>query len=105
MNEEIISKINGIQEEFVCEKCGHKQIINIFPYINFKENPEYYSKVKELSIFNVICNQCHQQSSIQYNFLLLDESHKYFLYLLPNKDDYECFKHQIDYFMKMNYMN
>lgn len=101
--DEIISKINGIQEEFVCEKCGHKQQINIFPYINFKENPEYYSKVKDLSIFNIICNKCHQQSTIQYNILLLDEVHKYFLYLLPNKEDYDHFKHQIEYFMKINF--
>ena len=100
---EINSVINGIQEEFVCENCNHKQIVNLFPYINFKENPEYYSKVKDLSIFNVICNQCHKESMIQYNILLLDETHKYFLYLLTNKDDYEHFKHQIDYFMKINF--
>ena len=103
MEKEIISKINGLQEEFVCENCGHKQIVNIFPYINFKENPEYYSKVKDLEIFSINCNQCHKQSMIQYNILILDEIHKYFLYLLPNKDDYKHFQHQIDYFMKMNF--
>ena len=103
MSKEIISKINGLQEDIVCKNCGHKQVVNIFPYINFKKNPEYYLKVKDLSIFNIVCNQCHKQFMIQYNILLLDETHKYFLYLLPNKDDYEHFKHQIDYFMKMNF--
>ena len=103
MEKEIISKINGLQEEYVCEYCGHKQVINIFPYINFKENPEYYAKVKDLTIFTVNCNQCHKQSMIQYNILLLDQVHKYFLYLLTNKDEYDHFQHQINYFMKMNF--
>ena len=101
--EEIESKINGLQEEYTCSSCGHKQVINIYPYINFNENPEYYEKVKSLEIFNVKCNQCHKESSIMYNMLLIDQTQKYFIYLLPNKDDLKYFENQVDYFMKKNF--
>jgi len=101
--EEIESKINGFQEEYICSSCGHKQMVNIYPFINFNENFEYYTKVKGLEIFKIKCNNCHKDSFITYNMLIVDQTHKYFIYLLPNKDDLKYFENQVDYFMKKNF--
>lgn len=98
--EEITSVINGIKTKFVCEKCKHEQVANIFPYINFTQNPEYYALVKELDIFNIKCEKCGYSSFIKYDALYLNESQKYFVYLLTDKTLVQKFRNQIRYFLE-----
>lgn len=98
--EEITSKINGIKTKFICEKCKHEQNVNIFPYINFNENPEYFALIKDSSIFKVECAQCKTMAFIKYDALYLNEDQKYFIYLLTNKTLIQKFRHQIRYFLE-----
>lgn len=98
--EEILSKINGLKTNFKCEKCGNIQKANIFPFINFNENPEYYALVKDLDIFNIKCEKCGSISSVKYDSLFLNETQKYFIYLLNDKDLVDKFRHQITYFIE-----
>ena len=98
--EEITSVINGIKTKFVCEKCKHEQVVNIFPYINFTQNPEYYALVKELDIFNIKCEKCSASTFIKYDALYLNETQKYFVYLLTDKTLVQKFRNQIRYFLE-----
>jgi len=98
--EEIESKINGIVTDYECSKCKHKQKVNIFPCINFNQNPEYYALVKDMSVFKVKCEKCGEEKIIQFDMLLIDETHSYFLYLLTDKSLYNKFKYQITYFIE-----
>ena len=100
MEKEILSKINGIKANFKCEKCGNIQDVNIFPYINFNENPEYYALVKELDVFKIICDKCNTDAIVKYDALYLNEKEKYFIYLLTDKDLVQKFRHQITYFIE-----
>lgn len=94
------SKINGFQNDYVCEKCGHTQKVNIIPYINFKDNPEYYGLVKGMNIFKVRCEKCGTERIIQFDTLIVDETAKYFIYLLTDKSLQNNFKHQVKYFVE-----
>lgn len=98
--EEINSIINGFKGNYECKKCGNKQTVNLLPYIDFTKNPEYYAKVKDLSIFKVKCEKCGVEEIIKFDTLLFDETHKYFLYYLADKDMYNRFRHQITYFIE-----
>lgn len=98
--EEIESTINGIKSKFVCEKCKHEQIINIFPYVNFNQNPEYYNLIKDLTIFKIKCEKCNNTSFIKYDALYLNEDQKYFIYLLTDKTLVPKFRNQIRYFLE-----
>lgn len=98
--EEITSTINGIKTKFICEKCKHEQNANIFPYINFNQNPEYYALVKDSSIFQVTCEKCKHVTFIKYDALYLNEEQKYFIYLLTDKTLVQKFRHQIRYFLE-----
>lgn len=98
--EEIHSTIHGLVTDYTCEKCSNVQKVSIFPCINFNQNPEYYSLVKDLSIFKVKCEKCGIEKIIQFDTLLIDETHKYFLYLLTDKALYNRFKYQITYFIE-----
>jgi hypothetical protein len=100
MEKEILSKINGIKANFKCEKCGNIQDVNIFPYINFNENPEYYALVKELDVFKITCDNCNTDAIVKYDALYLNEKEKYFIYLLTDKDLVQKFRHQITYFIE-----
>jgi hypothetical protein len=100
MEKEILSKINGIKANFKCEKCGNIQDVNIFPYINFNENPEYYALVKELDVFKITCDKCNTNAIVKYDALYLNEKEKYFIYLLTDKDLVQKFRHQITYFIE-----
>lgn len=100
MNQEITSIINGFQQEYKCSKCGNIQKVNLLPYINFAQNPEYYALVKDLSIFKITCDKCNRLEFIKFDCLIVDEEHKYFLYFLSNKDLYNKFKYQITYFIE-----
>lgn len=100
MPEDIESVLNGFQADYVCEKCKHSQKVNIFPYINFAQNPEYYALVKDLSIFKVKCEECKTEKVIQFDTLIIDETHKYLLYLLTDRSLANRFKHQIKYFVE-----
>lgn len=99
-NQTIESTIQGFKADYICKKCGNKQQVNVLPYINFKKNPEYYALVKDLSIFKVKCEKCGDMKIIQFDTLLVDEVHKYFLYLLTDRTLYNKFKHQIKYFIE-----
>lgn len=101
--EMIDSKINGFVADYTCVHCKHQQKANIFPYINFNQNPEYYSKVKDLSIFNAVCENCGKKNIIQFDTLLIDETHQYFLYLLSDKSIYRSFKYKITYFVETTF--
>jgi len=96
----INSVINGITADYECSDCKHVQKVNIFPLINFNKNPEYYSLVKDLSIFKVTCEKCGHEKIIQFDSLIVDETHKYFVYLLSDKSLYNKFKYQITYFIE-----
>jgi ribosomal protein S27E len=98
--EEINSVIHGMVTDYKCEKCGNTQKVNIFPCINFTQNPEYYALVKDLSIFRVKCEKCGDTKIIQFDTLLIDEQHKYFLYLLTDRSLYNKFQYQITYFIE-----
>lgn len=100
MEKDIISKINGIKANFKCEKCGNIQNVNIFPYINFNENPEYYALVRNLDIFKIKCEKCNTNAIVKYDALYLNETQKYFIYLLTDKDLIQKFRHQITYFIE-----
>lgn len=100
MEKEILSKINGIKANFKCEKCNNVQDVNIFPYINFKENPEYYALVKNLDVFKIKCNNCGKESIVKYDALYLNENEKFFIYLLTDKSLIQKFRHQITYFIE-----
>lgn len=98
--EETHSTIHGLIADYTCEKCGASQKVNIFPCINFSQNPEYYPLVRDLSVFRVKCEKCGAERVIQFDTLLIDEEHKYFLYLLSDKALYNRFKYQITYFIE-----
>lgn len=98
--EEINSTIYGLTTDYKCEKCGHSQKVNIFPCINFNQNPEYYALVKDMSIFKVKCEKCGSEKIIQFDTLLIDETHQYFIYLLTDRSLYNRFKYQITYFIE-----
>lgn len=100
MEDDILSKIDGLKANFICEKCGNKQQANIFPYINFNENPEYYALVKNLDIFKVKCEKCNKVTTVKYDALFLNESKEYFIYLLNDKSLIDKFRHQITYFIE-----
>lgn len=101
MEEQVIeSTLNGFKADYVCDKCKHTQQVNVFPCINFNKNPEYYALVKDMTIFKVKCEQCGVEKVIQFDTLLIDETHKYFLYLLTDKSLYSKFRHQIKYFIE-----
>jgi len=102
MNEEntIESVIHGMKADYVCSECGNKQSINILPYINFAENPEYYALVKGLDIFRVKCEKCGATKIVQFDTLIVDDVHKYFLYLLSDRSLHNKFKYQITYFIE-----
>ena len=100
MSQEINSIIHGFQQEYQCSKCKNIQKVNLFPYINFSLNPEYYALVKDLSIFKVVCDKCGKTEYIKFDCLIVDEEHKYFLYFLSNKDNFNKFKYQITYFIE-----
>lgn len=100
-DEDIIdSTIRGIQTDYVCSKCGHTQKANIFPYINFTDNPEYYALVKGMDIFKVKCEKCGLEKIIQFDTLIVDDVHKYFIYLLSDRSLHNKFKYQITYFIE-----
>lgn len=96
----IDSIINGFKGDYTCTKCRHTQKVNLLPYINFSKNLEYYALVKDLSIFKVVCEKCGNKELINFDTLIVDEVHKYFLYYLTDKDMYNRFKHQITYFVE-----
>lgn len=98
--EEIYSKIDGLKGDFVCTECNHKQVVNVLQYVNFNKNPEYYSLVKDLSIFKVKCEHCGAEKLIKYNLLLVDETHNYFLFFLSDRTLENRFKYQITYFVE-----
>jgi transcription elongation factor Elf1 len=98
--EEITSVINGIKSKFVCENCNHEQIVNVFPCINFNQNPEYYALVKNLDVFKIKCEKCKNEILIKYDALYLNEDRKYFVYLLTNKTLVQKFRNQIRYFLE-----
>ena len=97
---EINSIINGFKDNYKCPKCGHEQLVPLLPYINFSKNPEYYALTKNLDIFKVKCEKCCNEELIQFDTLLVDEIHKYFLYFLTDKNSYNRFKYQITYFIE-----
>lgn len=94
------SKINGLKEKFTCNKCNFEQDVNIFPYINFNENPDYYDLVKNLSIFKVECQNCKNNVYIKYDCMFLNEDKKYILYVLSNKEMINSFRNQIRYIVE-----
>ncbi len=98
--DEINSVIQGMVANYKCEKCGNEQNVNIFPCIDFSKNPEYYALVKDLSIFKVKCEKCGIEKIIQFDTLLIDEAHKYFIYLLSDRSFYNKFKYKITYFIE-----
>lgn len=100
MEEDIISKINGLKLDYICSKCKKEFKIPIFPYINFNENPEYYAKVKNLDIFKVKCEFCGNEEFVKYDCLIVDPIHKYFIYLFNNKN-IEAFRKSVDYFVNV----
>ena len=100
MEEDIISKINGLKLGYTCSKCNTTFEIPIFPYINFEENPEYYAKVKNLDIFKVKCENCGNEEYVKYDCLIVDPVHKYFPYLFTNKN-IDAFRKSVDYFVNV----
>ena len=96
---ELLSIIHGVKSSCKCDKCGEEYEVNIFPYINVEQNPEYYAKVKDLSIFKTTCPKCNQSSMNQYDMLFIDPTHKYFLYLLFSVD-LEIFQNQVNTFVE-----
>ena len=94
------SVIRGMKADYRCDACGNSQQVNIFPYINFSENPEYYALVKDLEIFKVKCEKCGSVKIVQFDTLIVDETHKYFIYLLSDRSLYNRFKYQITYFVE-----
>ncbi len=98
--ETIESRINGVQTDHVCPKCGHTQSVNLFPVIDFKKNPEYYALVKDLSIYSVKCEKCGYEELCLFDSLIIDESHGYILYVLSDRGNLNRFRHQIEYFVE-----
>ena len=96
----IESVIQGFKADYTCSKCGNKKEVNLIPYVNFTQNPEYYALVKDLSIFKVTCDKCGNKELIKFDMLITDEQHKYFIYLLNNESVYDKFKYQISYFVE-----
>jgi transcription elongation factor Elf1 len=99
-NKEINSVIKGMKADYTCSECGHLQKVNILPYINFTDNPEYYALVMNLDIFKVKCDKCGKEKIIQFDTLIANETHKYFLYLLSDKSLSNKFKYQVTYFVE-----
>lgn len=100
MENEIVSKINGLMVDYVCESCKTSQQIPIFPYIDFSKNPEYYAKVKDLDIFKVKCKKCEKQTYIKFDTLLVNPKLKYFIYLFCNKDKINVFRNNTNFFVE-----
>lgn len=98
--EKELSKIKGLKEKFKCNNCNTEQEINIFPYINFNKNPDYYEIVKNLSIFNVECENCHNNVLIKYDAMYLNEDKKYLIYILSDINMINSFRHQIRYIVE-----
>lgn len=97
---DIKSVINGFKSTYTCSECGNTQSTNLLPYINFSKNPEYYALVKDLSIFKVKCEKCGYETFIKFDTLIIDETHKYFLFFLSDKDALNKIKYQITYFIE-----
>lgn len=94
------SVIKGFKADYTCKSCGQKKTVNLLPYINFSENPEYYALAKDLSIFKVKCDKCGQEEIIKFDSLFVDDEHKYFLYFLSDPGSYSKFRYQITYFIE-----
>jgi hypothetical protein len=81
------------------QNVGTENEVSILPYINFDENPEYYALVKNLDIFNVKCTKCGHEEMFQFDTLIVDPTHKYFLYLFCDEEKINSFRKNIDYFV------
>ena len=97
---DIESVIKGFKGDYVCSSCGEKKTVNLLPYVNFTDNPEYYALVKDLSIFKVKCDKCGKEEVIKFDSLFVDDAHKYFLYFLSDPSAYSKFRYQITYFIE-----